>query len=73
MKEIYYIGKYDFFRDNSKHIPAKLTGRWKIVRTEHGDQILYLEHKGLFFKKWVIESDFWCGYDREEYINECAK
>ena len=72
MEQIYYIIESSFYRDNSNYTPAKLTGRWKIVIPENGGRpILFLEHQGRFFKKWVNESDFWVGNKREEYINTC--
>lgn len=71
MQEIFYIVTTDFW-DYRKYTPVKLTGRWKIIIPENGGRpILFLEHQGRFFKKWVNEIDFWVGNKREEYINTC--
>ena len=48
----------------------KLTGRWKISFVpEHNVPILYIEHQGKFFKKWISEMDIIVGYKSIEYIN----
>ena len=33
------------------------TGRWKFVRGGNGYIYLMVEHKGRFFKSWVVEFD----------------
>lgn len=52
----------------------KPTGRWQIERYDN-EAIMYVEHKGLIFRKWVHESDirFVERHVPEIVIIECEK
>ena len=68
MKELYHI-KEDY-RYSSEYKVLKLTGRWKISFVpEDNVPILYIEHQGKFFKKWISEMDIIEGYKKVDYIN----
>ncbi len=66
--------KYFYIKDDSNYFIhyklLNLTGRWKIsFAPEHNVPILYIEHQGKFFKKWIVEMDIICGYKKVDYIN----
>lgn len=33
------------------------TGKCKLDHKDNGDIVTYIQHKGLFFKRWVLKSD----------------
>lgn len=33
------------------------TGRWKLKTIRNGENLLYIEHKGWLFKRWIFEND----------------
>ncbi len=69
-KKCFYV--IERFRSVRDRIPLNLTGRWKLTFDPgFKDPILYLEHQGKFFKKWVPEVDIIEGYERKEYTNKC--
>lgn len=62
------------------YMSLKPTGRWQIEKIfnendELVDTIMYVEHKGLIFRKWVHENDirFVEQYVPEIVIVECEK
>ena len=71
MNKIYYIVK-DHFPSGIKYTPLKFTGRWKISFMPYTEEpILFLEHQGMIFKKWVSEDDLRLRTERKDFINRC--
>ncbi len=52
--------------------PLRTTGRWKIKTGPYYCQHLFIEHKGLIFKKWVSESIIYFKHEETETIFSCT-
>ena len=51
-----------------------LTGRWALDRKPgYNDYALFLEHQGLFFKRWIHEDDIEIRLAPHSVIMECGK
>tara|TARA_R110000851_G_C13102760_1_gene569294 strand:+ start:60576 stop:60800 length:225 start_codon:yes stop_codon:yes gene_type:complete len=56
MSDVAYIEDTPNWSSNS-YTPLKPTGLWRIESCEHYRDRLFVEHKGLFFKRWISEED----------------
>lgn len=59
----FYFIHYNVFNDHFKYRELNPTGKWKLEYVPYSSYSkvirpsLFIEHKGLIFKKWVIEYD----------------
>ena len=52
--------------------PLNPTGRWKIKTCAYYKNKLFVEHKGLFFKRWVSEDNIIFAPAEVEEIFTCS-
>jgi hypothetical protein len=49
----------------------KPTGKWKLVNGPYEDNMIYVQHKGLIFKRWIREDDIKFYPEQTEEIFNC--
>jgi len=49
------------------------TGKWKECRNTEGEMTMYIQHKGLFFTKWIHEDDIIFCVPEKEQVFACKR
>ncbi len=70
MKTLYEKRSCEFGYDLVQITP---TGRWKLVTDPNQDNVMYMEVKGWFFRRWIHEDDLIFSVNCTEHIFTCSE